>query len=367
MALASANTIIADLLESASDLESAFTLVTFAAEVHVPIYDHQPVAQVRPLAPHDYRPNGRTALFDAIGTTVTRLRTHSDAADQETRFAVHVVTDGRENHSALYTGSQIRAMIRELEATGRWTFHFYGAFDGAQQDGETMGFNKDRVRASGSGHRGRAASFGHVEREIRDDIANRRHRKSRLSVAEAIPDLARLVDAVEARNTNKGSHCHAQPHWRGVAWTALQLLHETPGADPAVALLFAVFHDSQRRHDGGDRQHGIRGAALAREMRGAYFHLSDRQWMQLEDACARHTGGVLPLDATVALCWDSDRLNLWRVRTVPNPARLCLPASRRPERIEWARSLNQQNHSWEEIYQAFLEYDRCNARRMFVP
>ncbi|HSW29094.1 MAG TPA: hypothetical protein VLH75_06290 [Longimicrobiales bacterium] len=60
------------------------------------------------------------------------------------------------------------------------------------------------------------------------------------------------------------------------------------GADPLVADLFALFHDARRWNDGGDREHGARGAALA------------------------------------------------RVGITPDPRRLCTDAARDPEVLTWA-------------------------------
>jgi len=48
-------------------------------------------------------------------------------------------------------------------------------------------------------------------------------------------------------------------------------------------------------------------------------------------------------DITVATCWDTDRLDLWRLDIEPDPARLLTVAGRNPERIEQAfRRVNKQ-------------------------
>ncbi len=135
-----------------------------------------------------------------------------------------------------------------------------------------------------------------------------------------------------------------------MAWVGAELIDKTPEADPLVVLLFALFHDCQRENEHGDRGHGSRGGALAREL------LADRPEVvtseQLEiivDACNRHTGARRTSDPTLGVCWDSDRLNLWRVGIRPHPFGLSTAAAKDPEMIAWADPLQYKDFTWEEI------------------
>lgn len=139
-----------------------------------------------------------------------------------------------------------------------------------------------------------------------------------------------FLDAVLERSTGRGSRVHGPAHWAGVAAAGLTVLDGTPGADPLVVLLFALFHDSMRLSDGRDPEHGERAARLARELRdaGAYT-LDEERLARLEDALMRHDRGETSADPTTGTCWDSDRLNLGRVCKRPDPALLSTPAARR--------------------------------------
>src|SRR5918994_4964309 len=132
------------------------------------------------------------------------------------------------------------------------------------------------------------------------------------SARASIPDAARLVDAVLEKSTGKHSSIHGESHWQRVAAAALALLPQMPDADPALVFLFALFHDSMRLNDGHDPLHGPRGAALARELRGGLFELEDAEMDLLVFACEEHTNGGVGPDPTAGVCWDADRLNLWR-------------------------------------------------------
>ena len=59
--------------------------------------------------------------------------------------------------------------------------------------------------------------------------------------------------------------------------------------------------------------HGPRGAALARELHGGAFTLDEGRMGLLKFACEEHTNGGVSSDPTIGVCWDADRLNLWRV------------------------------------------------------
>ena len=169
----------------------------------------------------------------------------------------------------------------------------------------------------------------------------------------SIPDAGRLVNAVLERSTGKDSSIHGESHWQRVAAAGLALLPETPDADPALVFLFALFHDSMRFNDNHDPLHGSRGTALARELRGEAFDLKDAEMGLLGFACEEHTNGGVGSDPTVGVCWDADRLNLWRVGIIPDPRFLSTAAARSEERIAWARGLQRERFAWAELYRAF--------------
>ena len=112
---------------------------------------------------------------------------------------------------------------------------------------------------------------------------------------------------------------HGPSHWMTVRRNGLHLakLHE---ADPEVVRLFAVFHDSCRRNEYGDPEHGPRGSALAELFRAAgHFQLDDNRMDLLVTACRIHNGGPPQSEPTLAVCLDADRLDLGRVGIIPDP------------------------------------------------
>jgi uncharacterized protein len=128
---------------------------------------------------------------------------------------------------------------------------------------------------------------------------------------------------------------HGIAHWLRVRENGLRLAGLT-GADPAVVELFALFHDSQRQTDGLDPGHGGRAAEFLVTLRKPLGFLAGADFERLLFACAHHTAGWTEADLTVQACWDADRLDLGRVGIRPLPERLCTPAARDPDLLEWA-------------------------------
>lgn len=128
---------------------------------------------------------------------------------------------------------------------------------------------------------------------------------------------------------------HGITHWARVMENGLRLA-EINGADKEVIALFAIFHDCKRQNEGRDDGHGKRGGDFAKTLRGNLLSLNDERFNLLYSACSSHTKGQTEGDITVRTCWDSDRLDLNRVKIKTDPDRLCTIEAKQPEIIEWA-------------------------------
>jgi len=140
---------------------------------------------------------------------------------------------------------------------------------------------------------------------------------------------------------------HGITHWARVLENGKRLSLET-GAALEVVALFAVLHDSGRRSEHTDPDHGRRGAEFAASLRGSLIHLHPSAFDLLYHACTYHAAGFTDGDVTVQTCWDSDRLDLGRAGIYPRRSRLCTPAAKNPDVIDWAyaRSLDHLTPSW---------------------
>lgn len=115
--------------EKHPEQEHYVSLVSFNDDVKT-IYDCVEVGQVKEINDETYQPGCCTALYDAMGISLTTLRKRVAESD---KVLVTVVTDGYENASKEYSGTAIKALVDELKAK-EWVF----AYIGANQDVEAV-------------------------------------------------------------------------------------------------------------------------------------------------------------------------------------------------------------------------------------
>jgi uncharacterized protein len=113
-----------------------------------------------------------------------------------------------------------------------------------------------------------------------------------------------------------------------VALMGARLLAQAPDADAELVLMFALLHDARRENEYRDPGHGPRAAELARTVNEDVLGLDGPRLELLAGAIHDHNGAGPATSATRAVCFDADRLNLWRVGITPDPALLSLDHSR---------------------------------------
>ena len=148
-----------------------------------------------------------------------------------------------------------------------------------------------------------------------------------------------LWEHVIAQFTLDLDSVHGPAHWRRVETIGLRIAQDS-SADETVVRLFALFHDSRRKNEFDDPEHGWRGADLAGELRGSLFELSDEGFDKLVYACRHHADGFCSDDVTVGTCWDADRLELQRLGIVPCDEYLSTPIAKQQDIQNWAAQLS---------------------------
>ena len=119
------------------NVDQTLTLLSFAdggAKLQY-IYKSADIKNVRPVGERDYQLRGMTALYDAIGESVTDLRKSVGVND---KALVTIITDGYENDSRIWSGAQIKQLIDELRTKG-WVFTYIGANQDVEVEAKKMG------------------------------------------------------------------------------------------------------------------------------------------------------------------------------------------------------------------------------------
>ncbi len=117
--------------EKNQDQKHLVTLVAFCGCEQRIIYDNVPVDEIAPLTSKDYRPCCMTPLYDAIGTTISRVHAIK-SRNHDSLALVTIITDGYENASREYSLAAIKSLIESYKEQG-WQFTYIGADHDVEQ------------------------------------------------------------------------------------------------------------------------------------------------------------------------------------------------------------------------------------------
>jgi len=142
--------------------------------------------------------------------------------------------------------------------------------------------------------------------------------------------LASLVpEFVSGFKMGRNISVHGPWHWEKVEKNALAIAKRTKSADPLVAQVFSLIHDTKRENEDDDPEHGHRSAAYAERLhKEGRLEITKDQLGLLTEACKFHNDGQISDNPTIGTCWDADRLDLTRVGIIPDPALLSTQAGK---------------------------------------
>ncbi|MCR4607823.1 MAG: hypothetical protein K5771_08875 [Oscillospiraceae bacterium] len=125
------------------DGDAFVTTVLFDNRYRI-IHDRIPINEIPVLTKKDYEAEGSTALFDAVGRTISHIEdVHRYIRKEDIPESVLfvIITDGMENASIEYRGNQIRAMVEKKKTDG-WNFIFIGAGIDAYSEAADLGISQ---------------------------------------------------------------------------------------------------------------------------------------------------------------------------------------------------------------------------------
>lgn len=113
------------------------TTVLFDNEYEV-LYEQKSINSVENLTTKDYYVRGSTALYDAIGLTISNL----ESKIKNSKVLFIITTDGYENSSKEYNKEKIKSMI---EKHSDWEFIYMGANIDSYKEGTNIGIRCDNI------------------------------------------------------------------------------------------------------------------------------------------------------------------------------------------------------------------------------
>lgn len=127
--------------------EAIITTVLFDDRYEL-LHDRINLRGVKPITSKEYYVRGSTALLDAMGRTINKIKNAQEHTAEEER-AEHVLfvitTDGMENASREYSFEKVRRMVEHQKNEHGWEFIFLGANIDAIETAEQFGIASDRA------------------------------------------------------------------------------------------------------------------------------------------------------------------------------------------------------------------------------
>ncbi|MAG26509.1 hypothetical protein CMI47_13260 [Candidatus Pacearchaeota archaeon] len=124
--------------------EATLSLVTFSGK-HMTVLEDVLLSDVQELTEDSYVPGGGTALLDAMGDTISSLRTRIKNLPKEKRpdkVVIVIMTDGAENSSKVWVKDKVFELVSKATSDG-WEFLYIGANQDAISAGQSIGIARN--------------------------------------------------------------------------------------------------------------------------------------------------------------------------------------------------------------------------------
>jgi uncharacterized protein YegL len=133
------------------------------------VHNRNDIQRVEPLTDKQYFVRGSTAMLDAIGRSILKIReVHRhlgpDNVPEKTMFVI--TTDGMENASRDFDWQTVKRLISESTENDGWEFVFLGANIDAAETAGRMGIRKERAANYVHDEHGTETNFNVLDREI---------------------------------------------------------------------------------------------------------------------------------------------------------------------------------------------------------
>ncbi|HEY5549501.1 MAG TPA: hypothetical protein VIL17_07940, partial [Coriobacteriia bacterium] len=177
--------------------DARMTLTLFDTHL-TPLAAAVPIREIAPLDVSTFEPGGMTALYDAIGHTMT-MADDFYAEHKPDQVLFVIMTDGEENSSREFDRDRIFGLIEERQRSAGYEFIYLGANQDSYLVGQAMGIRAGRMVDWSATPEETAATMQRVSRNVR---AHRRYAEAQSPVMfspefEAMADLEgqELADA----------------------------------------------------------------------------------------------------------------------------------------------------------------------------
>jgi len=148
--------------------------VTFFEDEVIDIIRFAQIEDVQLLNRENYKPGGLTALLDGIGKSIDQIQNNysHEIRDDKATVVMVILTDGGENASQYYTHKLVAERIKELDASGKWTFSFLAADLNALESTDRLNIRRENVVSFSK------ANYSHMMDQVSASISAYENKKS---------------------------------------------------------------------------------------------------------------------------------------------------------------------------------------------
>ena len=157
------------------DQEFYVSLVTFNGEVDYAIWE-KPLDEIELINEKTYSPDGMTALYDAIGLSITKLQKDIKEeleSESDSKIVVTIFTDGMENASQECNHEFVANLSEELQKTEKWMFSYIGANHDVQKTAKSLNIPMSNTIKYCSSQVGTASAFASQTEGLNRYVATR--------------------------------------------------------------------------------------------------------------------------------------------------------------------------------------------------
>lgn len=114
--------------EDFKDQEQIACIVIFNHQVDTTTFWKKKISEIEAYDSSNYQPDGNTALYDAIGSGINKLKGEikEELSQRKANVIVTIFTDGDENASIEFRSTSASNLVKEVQDSGQWTVTFIG-------------------------------------------------------------------------------------------------------------------------------------------------------------------------------------------------------------------------------------------------
>lgn len=128
-------------LKNNKNVNYRFSLTFFDTSIDNKYVDVD-IKTIEPLNDNTYKPDGNTALYDAVCTTIDKVKKEGK---RNNKILTVIMTDGQENSSTKFGREDMNKLVDDMKKTKKWTFVYLGANQDSWANAQTFGFQQGNV------------------------------------------------------------------------------------------------------------------------------------------------------------------------------------------------------------------------------